>query len=185
MTPQEKTDDELIAMCREGDEIGYAGLYKKYSKSVYNSIHRFVLHTADAEDILQETFVSVFRDITQLDHVLNVGAWVKRIAVNKSISHLRKSKIQFSDLVFTEIEAEQDYNIQQDRLFENRLEDVKTAISQLPDGYRSVVTLYVYEKLSHEEIGKMLGISANTVRTHYHRAKKKILVTLKNKSYHE
>lgn len=185
MTPQDYNDDELIAMCWVGKGMGYAGLYQKYAKTTYNSIHRFVLHTAEAEDLLQETFVAVFKDINRLEHVLNFGAWLKRVAINKSISYLRKNRIHFSDLVFTELEAGEDYDPMEDSIFENRLIDVKKAIRELPDGFRSVVTMYVYEQLSQEEIGKILGISANTVRTHYHRAKKKILAKLKDKSYHE
>jgi len=185
LTPPDNNDHELIEMCRAGNELGFAGLYNRYAKSTYNSIHRFVLHTAEAEDIMQETFVAVFRDIDRLAHVVNFGAWVKRVAINKSISQLRKNKIEFADLVFIELEAGDEYNIQEDSIFESKLEDVKKSIRELPDGYRTVVTLFVYEKLSQEEIGKILGIPSNTVRTHYHRAKKKILSKLKDKSYHE
>lgn len=63
MTPPDNNDHELIEMCRAGNELGFAGLYNRYAKSTYNSIHRFVLHTAEAEDIMQETFVGIFRDM--------------------------------------------------------------------------------------------------------------------------
>lgn len=186
MTPPEyKNDNELIALCQANNDLGYAGLYKKYARRTYNSIHRIVSHTAEAEDLLQETFVEVFKEVNRLSNVLNFEAWVKRIAINKSISHLRKRKIEFSDLGITEIDAGEDYNTTDDEIFENKVEDVKKCIAELPDGYRTIVTLYLFEQMPQEEISKLLGISHNTVRTQYHRAKKKILTSLKDKSYYE
>ncbi|RYF25404.1 MAG: RNA polymerase sigma factor [Flavobacteriales bacterium] len=186
MTPLKDNDDvKLIAMCQAGNDLGYAGLYNKYARRTYNSIHRIVSHTAEAEDLLQETFVTVFKDINQLGTVLSFEAWVKRIAINKSISHLRKKKIEFAELGIKDIEAGEDYNMQEDEIFENKIEDVKRLIAELPDGYRTIMLLYLFEQVSQEEIGKMLGISHNTVRTQYHRAKKKILLALKDKIYHE
>ncbi|RZK47290.1 MAG: RNA polymerase sigma factor, partial [Pedobacter sp.] len=120
-----------------------------------------------------------------LSNVLNFEAWVKRIAINKSISHLRKRKIEFADLGFTEAQAEEDYDIAENEIFESKVEDVKKCIAELPDGYRTIVTLYLFEQMPQEEISKLLGISHNTVRTQYHRAKKKILTSLKDKSYYE
>jgi len=186
LTPQEENNDrELIAMCRASNDLGYAGLYKKYAKATYNSIHRVILHTAEAEDILQETFVTVFKEVDRLDHVVNFEAWIKRIAINKSISHLRKRKIEFADLGSKEIEAGEEYDIEENEIFESKVEDVKKCIAKLPDGYRTIVTLYLFEQLPQEEIAKLLGISYNTVRTQYHRAKKKILSALIEKSYYE
>lgn len=186
MTSLDKRNDhELIAMCQANNDLGYTELYKKYARRIYNSIHRIVSHTAEAEDILQETFLMVFKEVGRLSNVINFEAWVKRIAINKSISHLRKKKIEFSDLDFTEIEAEKEYDIEENEIFENKVEDVRACIDQLPQGYKTIVSLYLFEQIPQEEIANMLGISHNTVRTQYHRAKKKILLSLKDKTYYE
>lgn len=186
MTPTaKKSDQELIAMCQANNDLGFSQLYQKYARRIYNSIHRIVSHTAEAEDILQETFVTVFKDIERLSNVLNVEAWLKRIAINRSISHIRKKKIEFTDLGFTEIEAEEEYNVDENEIFENKVEDVRICIEQLPPGYKTIVNLYLFEQIPQEEIAVMLGISHNTVRTQYHRAKKKIISSLKDKAYHE
>lgn len=182
---EKKSDHELIAMCQKGNELGYTVLYQKYARRIYNSVHRIVSHTAEAEDILQDTFLAAFGEIGRLDGLSSFEAWVKRIAINKSISHLRKKKIQFSDLDHIEIEAEEEYNIQENEIFENRLEDVRNCIEQLPQGYKTITCLYLFEEIPQEEIAMMLGISHNTVRTQYHRAKKKILLSLKDKTYYE
>lgn len=186
MTPAEKKNDqELIAMCQANNDLGYTELYRKYARRIYNSIHRIVSHTAEAEDILQETFVTVFNDLGRLSNVINFEAWVKRIAINRAISHIRKKKIEFTDLGFTEFEAEKEYSTDENDIFESKVEDVRNCIEQLPPGYKTIVSLYLFEQIPQEEIATMLGISHNTVRTQYHRAKKKIISSLKDKAYHE
>ena len=182
---QKKTDQELIAMCQASNDLGYSELYEKYAKRIYNSIHRIVSHTAEAEDILQETFLTAFKEIGKLSGVASFEAWIKRVAINKAISHLRKKKIEFSDLDHTEVEAEKEYDTQENELFETQVEDVRKSIENLPQGYKTILCLYLFENISQEEIGAMLGISHNTVRTQYHRAKKKVLLSLKDKIYHE
>ena len=182
---QKKTDHQLIAMCQANNDLGYTELYEKYARRIYNSIHRIVSHTAEAEDILQETFLTAFKEIGKLSGVVSFEAWIKRVAINKSISHLRKKKIEFSDLDHTEVEAEKEYDRQENELFETQVEDVRKSIENLPQGYKTIVCLYLFENISQEEIGAMLGISHNTVRTQYHRAKKKVLLSLKDKIYHE
>lgn len=171
-------------ICQNGDDRGYTELYNRHAKGVYNSIYRIVSHTAEAEDILQEVFVVVFSDIGRLNGVESFEAWVKRIAINHSISHLRKKKILFSDAEHMEIADEREQDLEEHKLFECRVEEVQKAIQELPHGYRTIVSLYLLENMPQEEIGKVLGISHNTVRTQYHRAKKKIMLSLKDKSYH-
>jgi RNA polymerase sigma factor (sigma-70 family) len=180
-----KTDLELIALCQADNDLGYTGLYERYAKRIYNSIHRIVSHTGEAEDVLQDTFLTVFKEIDKLSNVLNFEAWVKRIAINRAISHLRKRKIEFSSSDTTEIPADEAYDAQENELFETRVEDVRNSIDNLPQGYKTIVCLYLFENIPQEEIGAMLGISHNTVRTQYHRAKKKILLSLKDKMYYE
>ncbi len=179
------TDEErLIALCRAGNDAAYTELYNKYARPVYNSINRIIPHTAEAEDILQEAFFLAFKDIDRLQSASSFGAWVKRIAINRSITFLRKRKITFADVEENEIPDNEEYNEEEDALFDCRVEDIKSAIDQLAPGYKTIVSLHVFEEMPQEEIGKMLGISHNTVRTQYHRAKKRVIQSLKNKTYH-
>lgn len=178
-------DHTLIAMCQSGNDFGYTALYNKYARRVYNSIIRIVSHTAEAEDILQETFYTVFSEINKLNGIISFEAWVKRIAINRSISHLRKKKIQFSDLPDAEFADQDEYSAEDNAIFDSRVEDVRKSIEQLPNGYKTVINLYLFENMQHEEIAGLLGISHNTVRTQYHRAKKKVLLSLKDKSYYD
>jgi RNA polymerase sigma factor (sigma-70 family) len=172
-------------MCLDGKDPGYTGLYNRYARGIFNSISRIVCHTAEAEDILQDTFCLIFGDMQKLQEVTSFEAWVKRIAINRSISHLRRKKIVFSDLGDTEIADEATPDINEEEIFNCRIEDVKKSIEALSPGYRTILNLYLFEQLSQEEIAGMLGLSHSTVRTQYHRAKKKILLSLKDKSYYE
>ena len=179
------TDQELIEMCLNGKDTGYTGLYNRYAKGIYNSISRIVSHTAEAEDILQETFCLIFGDMNKMQQIANFEAWVKRIAINRSISHLRRKKMVFADLGETEIADEEPPTIADDEIFDCRVEDVRKSIEELSPGYKTILNLYLFENMSQKEIGDLLGLSHSTIRTQYHRAKNKILLALKDKSYYE
>lgn len=182
---EQVTDQTLIAMCQNGNDFGYTALYNRYAKGIYNSISRIVSHTAEAEDILQETFFTVFSDMGKLGGLQSFEGWVRRIAINRSISHLRKKKILFADLTNTDFADDNAYSPEDNEIFDCKVEDVKRGIEQLPHGYKTIVNLYLFENMQHDEIAGLLGISHSTVRTQYHRAKKKILVLLKDKSYYD
>ncbi len=174
--------DELVEKCKRGDTSGYTALYHQHSKEVYNSIFRLVGHTAEAEDILQESFVAAFQAIDGFEHTGGFRAWIKRIAINKSISWLRKRKLKVSELDGSEVSADEDPI--DERAFAWKVEEVKKAIDALPEGYRTIVQLYLFENIPQEEIGNMLGLAHNTVRTQYHRAKQKILHMLKEGGFY-
>ncbi len=91
----------MVNKCKRGDPSGYTELYHRYAKEIYNTIYRLVNHTAEAEDLLQESFVAAFQAIGSFENTGGFRAWIKRIAINKSISWLRKRKNQ----VWTEFDA--------------------------------------------------------------------------------
>jgi RNA polymerase sigma-70 factor (ECF subfamily) len=182
---QNITDQELIEMCRKGNDLGYTGLYNRYARGIYNSISRLVAHTAEAEDILQDTFCLIFCDIEKLQEIKSFEAWVKRIAINRAISHLRRNKVIFTDLGSAEFSDEAEETEGEEEIFNCRVEDVRKSIEALSPGYRTILSLYLFEQMSQEEIAGMLGLSHSTVRSQYHRGKNKILLSLKDKSYYE
>lgn len=185
MPPLEPISDKyLIELCLNGRDEGYTGLYNRYARQVYNSISRIVSHSGEAEDILQDTFCAVFSEVGKLANVSSVEAWVRRLAINRSISHIRRRKITFSDLGEMDLPDEVEDNVKAD-IFDSKVEDVKKSIEELPEGYKTIVNLHIFEKLTHEEISVMLDLTATNVRTQYHRAKKKILLSLKDKCYYE
>ncbi|PZP48633.1 MAG: RNA polymerase subunit sigma-24 [Pseudopedobacter saltans] len=165
-----------MQLCRQGKSAGFGELYKRYSKAIFNSILRLVNDFAHAEDILQEVFVTIYQEIMKPKDIEHFGGYAKKIAMNRAISFLRQNKriVVFED--YNENILEED-NVEEED-FELKVEDVKKAINALPDGFRTVVNLYLVEGLPQEDIAELLGVSHSTVRTQYHRAKKKILSLL-------
>ena len=179
------SDKELLERCSSGDNSGYSLLYHRYSKTVFNSIYRIVNDREDAEDILQEVFLKAFSEIKSLKNVESFGGWIKRIAINQSLNYLRKNKIYF-----TEIEDDKILDIEDDELeaklaMESRVKELQNIISEFPLQTRTIVNLYLFEEMPQEEIAKILNIPHGTVRSYYHRAKKKIFEKLNPKHQNE
>ena len=171
-------DKQLLDLCLAGQELGYSKLYQKYSKQVYNSVARLVSDEAEAEDLTQDIFIAVFGDVQKIKEVEYLGAWFKRVAVNKAISYLRKKKVHFTEVENTQLIDDTEDELLDMELLEDRILEVQNAIEALPIEVRTIVNLFLFENMSHDEIGKMLGLSSVTVRSKYHRAKSKIAQTL-------
>jgi RNA polymerase sigma factor (sigma-70 family) len=164
--------DELIARCKAGDRSAHYQLYKLYSKAMYNVSYRITGSEEDAEDALQEAFISAFKNLESYRADATFGAWLKRIVVNKSINVLKKRKHELipEDEPWDRAEEEPPGDYKE----ELTVERVKRAIEALPDGYRSVLSLYLLEGYDHQEIGEILGISESTSKSQLNRAKAKL-----------
>ncbi len=171
--------DELVERCRQGDRKSYSELYQKYAKAMYNTSLRIVNHTADAEDVLQESFCDAFAAIDSFGYKSTFGAWLKRIVINKSINALRKRKMDIIDIEkTTALHLPEEDSYDEDAL-KFKVEEIKKAVKELPNGYRTVLTLHLFEGYDQEEIAEILQISHATVRTQYMRAKQKLLLLIK------
>lgn len=170
--------EELIERCKRGDSSGYTGLYNLHAKEVYNTIFRLVQHTAEAEDILQDSFLAAYQAIDGFQNTGGFRAWIKRIAINKSINWIRRNKMKIVEMDTGNMKIEDEEAIDE-RAFTFKMEEVQKAIAALPEPYRTIFQLYAIENIPQVEIAQMLGIANNTVRIQYHRAKLKILRTLK------
>ena len=171
--------DELVERCKEGDSLGYEALYRRYSKAMYNTSLRIVNNTADAEDVLQEAFLDAFRSLQDFHYRSTFGAWLKKIVINKSINILRKRKMDLIDIEQSNAFAMPEEAGVDENEIEYKVKEIKNAITKLPDGYRTVLSLYLLEGYDQEEIASILGITHTTVRTQYIRAKQKLLYLLK------
>jgi RNA polymerase sigma factor (sigma-70 family) len=166
-----QTHHDLIERCREGRRDAQFELYRLYSKAMFNTALRMVQHPQDAEDLLQSVFVEVFTKLDSFRYESSIGAWIKRITVNKCINFLKSRKLAFSELTAgfdraetPEPEPESPYSV----------EKIKNAIDHLPDGYRVVFSLYAVEGYDHEEISQILGVTEATSKSQYSRAKAKL-----------
>jgi RNA polymerase sigma-70 factor (ECF subfamily) len=176
--------DELVERCKQGDASSYRELYNKYAKAMYNTSLRIVNNTAEAEDVLQEAFIDAFKHIHSFESRSSFGAWLKRIVVNKSINSIKRKKIEVMDIDKVQVEWGEEEPLNEVD-FEFKVDEVKKAIAELPAGYRTVLSLYLLEDYSHEEVAITLNISHSTARTQYMRAKQKLLQQLKHKFHYE
>ena len=171
--------DELVERCRQGDKHSFSELYHKYAKAMYNTSLRIVNHTADAEDVLQESFVDAFAAIESFAYKSTFGAWLKRIVINKSINALRKRKMEIIDIEKTTALHLPEEEIYDEETIKFKVDEIKKAVKELPNGYRTVLSLHLFEGYDQEEIAEILQISHATVRTQYMRAKQKLLLLIK------
>lgn len=168
---------DIIDRCREGDEKAQFQLYKLYYKSMYSVSVRIVNDVMEAEDVMQEAFLSAFKKIKTYKGEVSFGAWLKRIVVNRSLDYLKKRKVQFEEINDRTSQVE-DYQM---ATMEVDIKVVKAAIQDLSDGYRVVLSLYLIEGYDHDEISQILGISNSASRTQLLRAKNKLREMLKGK----
>ena len=173
---------ELIEACKTGDRGAQFKIYKLYYKAMYNTSLRIVNDTAEAEDIMQESFLDAFRRLDSYTGEGSFGSWLKKIVINKSLDAIRKSResisIEEESLDFPEITEEN-----REEELQYKVAEVKEAITKLPEEYRVVLSLFLLEGYDHEEISEILHISNNTSRTRFVRAKQKVLQILKENKY--
>lgn len=140
---------------------------------MYNICLRMLRNEADAEDLLQNSFVDVFSKLDTFRFESSVGAWIKRIVVNNCINHLKKRRLALEELN-DQLHGRPDDEPEEGNGYDLDPEHIHRAICRLPDGYRVVFTLYLLEGYDHKEIAEILGISEATSKSQYSRAKKKL-----------
>jgi len=175
---------EIVEKCQAGNRKAQYELYQLYSKAMFNVCLRIVNDHDEAEDVLQESFINVFKSIRTYKGTATIGAWIKRIVVNGAINQVRRRHLTLVPLEDTIPEQWDDTSPPGD---ERNLDvgKIKQAIAQLPDGYRSVFSLYLLEGYDHQEIAQIMDITESTSKSQYNRAKKKIRGMLQTSIDHE
>jgi len=177
---------DLIDGCRAGDQKAQFQVYKLYYKAMFNTSLRIVNDLMEAEDVMQEAFLSAFEKINTYSGSVSFGAWLKKIVVNRSLDALSKRKAIFEDIeAHTGIYDNSGEEIAYKQDVEAKVEEVKNAIEKLPEGYRVILSLYLIEGYDHDEIADMLNISSSTSRSQLSRAKQKLVSVLKEKNTFE
>jgi len=166
---------------RKDDVNGYYLLYHQYARPMYNTALRIVNSTAEAEEILRESFTEAFNSPGGLGNRPVFDSWLKKTVIQKSIAKVKRGRKKWAevDLAYIEDYALQDEPEADETAFSFGVENVKQAIAQLPDGFRTVLCLRLVENYAEQDIAVMLGIAPATVRTQYLRAKKKLLAIIR------
>jgi RNA polymerase sigma-70 factor (ECF subfamily) len=145
---------------------------------MYNTSYRIVRSREDAEDIMQECFIKGFQKMHQIKEEVTLGAWLKRIVVNRSLDHVRKKK-QETWIEETRILDTEAKEPELESYSEVSVDHIKKCMDQLKEKYRIILVLYMIEDYNHREISKLLNIKESTVRNQYTRGKSQLIDLLK------
>lgn len=162
------SDEKLIVGCQKGKRDFQQALYDKYSAGMYLVALRYTKAQQEAEDILQEAFIKVFKNIKNFRKDSSLAYWIKRIVVNTALNHQR-SKLYLYPMV--DVNDLQQYTENEDVISSLSYEELLLLIRELPTGCQVVFNLYAIEGYKHHEIAKQLGISEGTSKSQYSRAK--------------
>lgn len=177
------SDQELVEGILRGSSAHQLALYRQYNVPMFRILLRYARDRAEAEDMMQDGFIRVYRDMNQFRGEGALGGWIRRIMVNTALSHLRRQKdflretddfSPFENLMRTD----EDIAARMDA------QSLMKLLQKLPPGYRAVFNLYAVEGFSHEEIATQLGISVGTSKSQLFKARD-FLKKMLDKSYFE
>jgi RNA polymerase sigma-70 factor (ECF subfamily) len=173
-------ETDVVRKAKKGDKEAFAELVTNYSERIYNLALRILRNSEDAEDILQETFLTVLQKLDTFDGRSNFFTWIYRIATNASLMKLRKKRLGFTELpenpdlgprheerIIVDWSQDPSFNIQNEEI----KKIIDTAINQLSEIYRTVFILRDIEQLSIKETSKILNISEENVKIRLRRAR--------------
>lgn len=171
MTPERNqniSDNDLIRGCIESDRRMQEELYRRFSPRMYAVCLRYAGNAEEAEDILQEGFIKVFKKLDSFRNEGSFEGWIRRIFVNTAIEHFRRKKYLLPVTEKEENTIEGKYTSVLDEL---GAKDIMALVQELSPGYRTVFNMYVVEGYTHKEIADQLGISEGTSKSQLSRAK--------------
>lgn len=163
------TDEQLVSGCLKGDPIAQRTLYKQFSRKMMSICMRYAHNRDQAQDMLQDGFVKVFQKIDHYRGEGPLGGWIARTMVNTALDHIRRNKMFDHSLDLTE--AEHLHQGDEQVITGMSTDELMELIQSLPTGYRTVFNLFVIEGYAHKEIAEMLGVSENTSKSQFMKAR--------------
>jgi len=173
------TDLELIRKVKSGETQAFDCLMQRYGNRIYRVIYGMVHNYADAEDLVQETFVHAYKGIKKFKEQYQFYTWLYRIAINLCINYCKRKKIiQFTSLANAEFYADKNPKASLEAQELKRV--VERQLAQLSNEQKMVFVLRTFEEMSYQEIADILGISVGTVMSRLARARQKLKELLKD-----
>ncbi len=183
----EPTDEQLIARFQQDDEYAYDLLVKRYKDPLMNFIFRFVNDKTDAEDILQETFLRLYKNKHYYKEIAKFSTWIYTIAGNLAKTELRKKKRRSFFSIHNFMDTEKDYELPDKGITPDRQansvitnSEIQKAIDKLSAKFKQVILLRDVQGFSYEEIAQIVNVPLGTVKSRVNRARLKLQQDLKN-----
>jgi RNA polymerase sigma-70 factor (ECF subfamily) len=183
---EEPTDEQLIARFQEGDEYAFDLLVKRYRDPLMNFIYRFVGDKTDSEDILQETFLRLYKNKHYYKEIAKFSTWIYTIAGNLAKTELRKRKRRNLFSIHNFMATEKDYELPDKGITPDKHAnavitdtEIQKAIDKLSPKFKQVILLRDIQGFSYEEISQIVDIPLGTVKSRVNRARLKLQLNLK------
>jgi RNA polymerase sigma factor (sigma-70 family) len=172
LTQRMDKEVKLIEGCLAGKRKAQSELYSRFAPLLYGICLRYASNRFEAQDMLQEGFIKVFSSLSSYESKGSFEGWVKRVVINNTLNHIRSNSKQklFSDLAEVENVPDPVPEVDESPTAPDK-EIMLRLIQELPEGYRMVFNLYVFEDYTHKEIAEVAGISENTSKTQLMRAR--------------
>lgn len=165
-------ETKIIEGCISGKRKAQNELYSLYSSRFYGICLRYAGNRAEAQDILQEGFIKIFSKIATFNKQGSFEGWMKRTIINTALNYLRDhARERLFVSMNDEVESIPDDNPENDAMEPLPAEEMLKLVQELPEGYRMVFNLYVFEDHTHKQIAELLEISENTSKTQLMRAR--------------
>lgn len=177
-------DEELVELCKQGEEGAFEELIKRYHSSIYNYIYNMVGDKQLSEDLVQETFIKLINNIEKYKRIFNVkfSTWVFKIAKNIVNDEFRRQKNRNSiSIDEKELMIADDLNVESEAILNEEIKSINDCLDKLSQEARSMVYFRYYMNLSYKEIGEILSCSENKVKWKLHDAIDKVRKLIKAK----
>ena len=176
MTPTNQNIEQLLEQCTLGNQRAQMEVYNRYQKAMYNTAYRIVKDRAEAEDVMQDSFLAAFTKLGTLKEKVTFGSWLKRIVVNNSIYHYNQNS-KYNDVPLDDVmyKVEDNSGVPENYEFTNlKAQQVMETMKELKENYRVSLTLHLIEGYDYEEISDIMNISYANCRTTISRAKESL-----------
>ena len=173
----EELTEDILRQAAQGDVNAFEAVYRSYATFVYNVAYRISLNREDAEEVTQEVFITVYKQLSSFLFQSSFKTWVYRVTVNSALNMVKKNKYRRADVAFID-EAHQgvgEHAVIEAMNNEDNQEKVKRLLNILNPDERACVVLRSIENLSYEEVAQSLNVNINTIRTRLKRAREKMM----------
>ena len=174
-------NNKIVDDCKQNNAKAQMQLYDMYCQAMFTIAQRYVKDSFVAEDMMQDAFIKVFKNIQNFKGEVTIGAWIKKIVINQCIDYLKKKKIELVSIEEKQliIADDNDWTV----CDEANVTVITNAINSLPEKYKVVLNLYLIEGFDHQEIAEVLNITEVTSRSQLMRGKNKLRGQLKQYNY--
>jgi RNA polymerase sigma factor (sigma-70 family) len=171
--------NEILKGCRKNNRAAQGTLYQWLAPKVLGVCMRYMEQRDEAEDVMQESFVKIFTNLGSFRDEGSFEGWARRIAANTALSALRKKKVMVFERNLNIVET---IDFSEEETTTISLQEIMACLGSLPEGYRTIINLFLIEEFSHKQIAEKLNIQESTSRSQFARARQALMKLLKEKT---